>query len=83
MTRYNIDGYVETLPSLLLGRDVHGCASLIQNDKKVRNLNIIMPLQGMGPQPLNALSNTQEPKMKMFSFLAAKTQLIKSSNQIK
>ena len=41
VTRYNMDGYVETLPSLLLGRVYHGCASFIQNDMKERNFKYL------------------------------------------
>jgi len=35
VTRYNMEGFVETLPNLLLGRSYHGCTSFVQNGKKV------------------------------------------------
>ena len=35
VTRYNMKGYVETLPNMLLGRSYHGCTSFVQNGKKV------------------------------------------------
>ena len=38
VTRYNMEGYVETLPNLLLARDHHGCTSFVLNGKKVSNL---------------------------------------------
>ena len=36
VTRYNMEGFVESLPNLLLAREFHGCTSFVQNEKKVK-----------------------------------------------
>ena len=36
VTRYNMEGYVETLPNMILGRKYHGCTSFVQNGMKVK-----------------------------------------------
>ena len=36
VTRYNKEGYVETLPNMLMDRFDHGCACFFHQGKKVR-----------------------------------------------
>ena len=39
VTLYNLDGFVEDLPLLNIGRQYHACSSFVQGSNTVRNWN--------------------------------------------